>query len=50
MSILSQIGTTEAAYQEATGASVTATFEPLVSGAYKATVKSVMLYQNQFGD
>ena len=49
MSILSQIGTTEAAYQEATGASVTATFEPLVSGAYKATVKSVMLYQNQFG-
>lgn len=49
MSILEQIGTTEAAYTEATGASVTAAFEPLASGAYKATVKSVMVYKNKFG-
>lgn len=49
MSILEQLGTTAAAYEEAKGSSVTATFEPLASGAYKATVKSVMVYVNRFG-
>lgn len=49
MSILEQIGTTSEAYAEAKGASVTAAFEALPSGAYKATVKSVMVYVNRFG-
>ena len=49
MSILAQLGTTEEAYKEAQGSAATASFEPLPSGAYKATVKSVMVYKNQFG-
>ena len=49
MSILSQLGTTEEAYKEAQGSAATASFEPLPSGAYKATIKSVMVYKNKYG-
>lgn len=47
--ILEQIGTTAATYEEAQGTAATAAFEPLASGAYTATVKSVMVYKNKFG-
>lgn len=49
MSILEAIGTTAETFAEAKGSAATAAFEPLQSGAYKATIKSVMVYKNQFG-
>jgi hypothetical protein len=49
MSILESLGTNEAAFAEATGTSVTATFELLPSGVYPATIKSVLTYTNQYG-
>lgn len=49
MSILEQIGTTEENYNSATGAASIAAWEPLQSGAYKATIKSVFVYKNTFG-
>lgn len=48
-SILDELGITEEAYAEATGASVSEGFVPLESGAYKATIKEVFVYQNSFG-
>jgi hypothetical protein len=47
MSILTQIGTSEATFNEATGAAATAAFELLTSGAYPATIKSVLVYTNE---
>ena len=49
MSILTEIGTSAETFAAATGAAATAAFEALPSGAYKAKVKSVMVYTNQFG-
>jgi hypothetical protein len=49
MSILNELGIDEATYEEATGASVSEGFQPLESGAYKATVKEIFVYQNSYG-
>ena len=49
MSILNELGIEESTYAEATGSSVSEGFQPLESGAYKATVKEVFVYVNSFG-
>lgn len=49
MDILAQIGTTAENYNAATGAASQANWEPLPSGAYKATIKSVLVYKNKWG-
>lgn len=48
-SILDELGISEETYVEATGASVAEAFQPLESGAYKATIKEVFVYVNSFG-
>jgi len=49
MEILNQLGIDKEEYESATG-EVGKEFTPLDAGVYKATVKSILVYTNSFGD